>query len=111
MIINHINLTVTDVGATVDFLETYFGLRRQDGDEKFTVLFDDNDMVVSLMKGGQAKYPPTFHIGFIQDSDEQVNKIYQQLKADGYNVTAPERHHAWTFYVTAPGGFMIEVLS
>lgn len=112
MKINHINHTVTDVLAAAAFLEKYFGLRKQGGDEKFTVLFDDDGLVLSLMKGGQGiRYPGTFHIGFIQESDEQVNEINQRLKADGFDVQPPERHHAWTFYVNAPGGFMVEVLS
>jgi catechol 2,3-dioxygenase-like lactoylglutathione lyase family enzyme len=110
MKINHLNLTVTDVDAAAKFLEKYFGLRNQGGDSKFTVLFDDNGMVLSLMKAGQVKYPGTFHIGFVQESDEQVNKIHQQLKDDGFDVPLPQRLHAWTFYVQAPGGFMVEVL-
>jgi lactoylglutathione lyase len=113
MIINHINLTVTDLPGTVAFLEKYFGMRQQQGgDEKFTVLFDDQGMVLTLMKGGQGvKYPGTFHIGFIQESEEKVNQINQQLKDDGFDVPAPQQHHAWTFYVRAPGGFMVEVMA
>jgi len=37
--------------------------------------------------------------------------VYERLKADGYDVAPPERHHAWTFYVQAPGGFTVEVLA
>lgn len=110
MNINHLNLTVTDVEAAAQFLEKYFGLRNQGGNKGFTVLFDDNGMVLSLMKGKQVSYPETFHIGFLQASEERVNEINQQLKADGFDVALPERHHAWTFYVQAPGGFTVEVL-
>jgi lactoylglutathione lyase len=112
MKINHLNLMVTDVLGTAVFLEKYFGLRIQGGNEKFTLLFDDNGLVLSLMKGGQAiKYPGSFHIGFIQESEERVSEINQWLKEDGYDVRPPERHHAWTFYVQAPGGFSIEVMA
>jgi lactoylglutathione lyase len=111
MKLNHLNLMVTDVGAAAAFLEKYFGLRRQDGDDKFTVMFDDNGLVLSLMKAGQAiKYPGSFHIGFIQESETQVNHINQQLKDDGFEVELPRRFHAWTFYIQAPGGFTVEVL-
>ena len=73
MILNHINLTVTDVEAAAAFLEKYFGMQRQGGDSKFTVLFDDQGMVLTLMKGGQhIKYPGMFHIGFGQVSEEKV---------------------------------------
>jgi catechol 2,3-dioxygenase-like lactoylglutathione lyase family enzyme len=30
---------------------------------------------------------------------------------DGFDVEPPQRHHAWTFYVQAPGGFTVEVLA
>jgi len=40
-----------------------------------------------------------------------VNEINQRLRDDGYAVDPPERHHAWTFYVQAPGGFTVEVMS
>ena len=61
MKINHINLTVTDVFAAAEFLEKYFGLRNQGGNKGFTVLFDDDGLVLSLMKGSGI-YPETFHI-------------------------------------------------
>ena len=111
MNINHINLTVTDVPAAANFLEKYFGLVNHGGDQKFTALFDDNQMVVTLMKAAQVNYPVTFHIGFGQENREQVNAINQRLKDDGFDVKSPEMHHAWTFYVHAPGGFMVKVMS
>ena len=63
------------------------------------------------MKAGQVSYPGTFHIGFVQESDERVNEIYQRLKDDGFEMKPPQRSHAWTFYVQAPGGITVEVLS
>ncbi|GHO70257.1 glyoxalase [Ktedonobacter sp. SOSP1-52] len=111
MKLNHVNLTVTDVPATANFLETCFGLRNQGGNKGFTVLFDDDNLVLTLMKAGQVSYPGTFHIGFVQESEERVNEIYQRLKDDGFEMKPPERSHAWTFYVQAPGGFLIEVLA
>lgn len=112
MKLNHVNLTVTDVQAAAEFLEKYFDLRNHGGNKGFTVLFDDDGLVLTLMKGkGEIKYPETFHIGFAQESEEKVNEINQRLKADGFDVQPPERSHAWTFYVQAPGGFMVEVLA
>jgi lactoylglutathione lyase len=117
MIINHINLTVSDVPAAKTFLETYFGMRGM-GEERenknFTVLFDDAGLVLTLMKGARGsavEYPSTFHIGFGQPDEAAVNAIYERMKADGFDVKPPERHHAWTFYVNAPGGFMVEIMA
>lgn len=117
MKLNHLNLTVTDVPAAADFLAKYFGLQRGEGgrtNKSFVVLFDDNGMVLTLMKAGhgqEVRYPSTFHIGFVQESEERVNEINRRMKDDGFEVNPPQRSHAWTFYVQAPGGFAVEVLS
>lgn len=117
MKLNHLNLTVSDVQAARRFLETYFGLHGMDGfqgDDNFTILFDEDGFALTLMKlggKGEVNYPGSFHIGFMQESEEQVNEINQRLKDDGYRVPAPKRFHgSWTFYLQAPGGFMVEVL-
>ena len=114
MKLNHLNLTVTDVSETVKFLEKYFGLRSQGGNKGMAFLFDDDGLVLTLMKAGRAievKYPDNFHIGFGQESEERVNEINQRLKDDGFEVEPPQRFHAWTFYFQTPGGFTIEVLA
>jgi lactoylglutathione lyase len=117
MKLNHINLTVTDALETATFFEKYFGLRRMEGVEQrntFAMLRDDDGMVITLIRGGRAteiEYPATFHIGFIQPTEERVNEINQRLKEDGVDVPPPARlHGSWTFYFRAPGGFTIEVL-
>ncbi len=114
MRLNHLNLRVTDVPATVRFLETYFGMRSMGGNSGMAFLTDEGGFVLTLMKASRAtelKYPANFHIGFAQPGEEEVNAIYRRLKEDGYDVPAPTRQHAWTFYVEAPGGITVEVLS
>jgi catechol 2,3-dioxygenase-like lactoylglutathione lyase family enzyme len=66
-----------------------------------------------LLLAGRIKKrdPRTFHIGFRQESEERVNEINQRLRDDGFDVEPPQRQHAWTFYVQAPGGFTVEVLA
>jgi catechol-2,3-dioxygenase len=118
MKLNHLNLTVSDALETAKFLERYFGLRGMEGVEPkrtFAILRDENGMVLTLMRAErdtEVRYPATFHIGFIQESEARVNEINQRLKEDGYEVPSPARMHgSWTFYFTAPGGFTIEVLA
>ena len=116
MKLNHLNLTVSDVPEAHKFLQTYFDLQDRGGNKNIAFLSDDNGMVLSLtsMKLAQAtevNYPATFHIGFIQESEERVNEINQRLKDNGFDVPPPSRQHgSWTFYFLAPGGFTIEVL-
>jgi lactoylglutathione lyase len=113
MKLNHLNLTVTEVAETRKLFETYFGFTglKELGNDKFIVLFGEDGFVLTLMRGAQVRYPETFHIGFIQESEERVNEINRHLKEDGFDVNPPGKSHgAWTFYFRAPGGITIEVM-
>lgn len=75
-------------------------------------LSDEDGFVLTLMKAGKSvtvAYPSTFHIGFFIESEATVDTIHARLKEDGFDVAAPERHHAYGFYVEAPGGFTVEL--
>ncbi len=111
MKVNHLNLTVTDVVAAREFMETYFGLRSMGGNAGMSFLTDEDGFVLSLMKGKAAavSYPGTFHLGFFVESEETVDEVNRRLRDDGFDVAPPERHHAYTFYVEAPGGFTVEL--
>lgn len=112
MKLNHLNLAVTDVRAAGAFLETYFGLRNV-GEHAGMAFLSDEDgehgFVLTLSKAKIVAYPATSHIGFFIDSEEIVNDIHRRLKADGFDVAAPQRRHAYGFYVEAPGGFTVEL--
>jgi lactoylglutathione lyase len=115
MRLNHLNLTVADVPKSRDFFETYFGFKcvLEKGRDALAVMVDDSRFVLTLNnfdKAADVTYPGAFHIGFMQDSREKVDGIFERLKADGFNPQAPrEFHGAWTFYFMAPGGFTVEV--
>ncbi len=118
MKLNHVNLTVTNPVETQGFLAKYFGLKpRGKGNQNMALLSDEEGLVLSLMNvkiGNEStvRYPATFHIGFIRESEEEVNQINARLKADGFDVPPPSRQHgSWTFYFDAPGGFTIEVMA
>jgi catechol 2,3-dioxygenase-like lactoylglutathione lyase family enzyme len=111
MIMNHLNLTVSDVAAAKRVLETYFGLIDIGGGNRNRAFLRDHRwLVLSMFKGKDAVYPGTFHIGFGQESEAKVDEIHARLTADGFEVDPPERSHAYTFYVKAPGGFTVEVM-
>jgi lactoylglutathione lyase len=99
-----------------DFLAKYFGLKPQGEANNFIgFLRDDNGMMLTLTNVDEAtevKYPGAFHIGFGQESWEQVDAIHRCLKEDGCEVDPPSKQPgSWTVYFRAPGGFVIEVLS
>jgi catechol 2,3-dioxygenase-like lactoylglutathione lyase family enzyme len=113
--LNHVNLTVPDVSEARAFFETYFGLRCvfERGRDMLAVLMDESGFVLTLAnfdKVDKVEYPGAFHIGFMQESREQVDEIYRRLTSDGIDAKPPrEFHGAWTFYLHAPGGIMVEV--
>ena len=116
MKLNHINLAVTDVRASSDFLVKYFGMRSMGGNQGMGFLTDEEDgwgFVLTLMKATKEtreKYPGTFHIGFFIESKKRVDELNRRLKEDGFDVPAPEdTGHSYGFYVKAPGGFTVEV--
>jgi len=117
LILNHLNLAVSDVQQARQFLVKYFGLNPggKPGNDTIAFLRDDNGMVLTLTnidRATEVKYPSTFHIGFIQESREKVDEINRRLKDDGFDVDPPQKlHGSWTFYFLAPGGFVIEVLA
>jgi catechol 2,3-dioxygenase-like lactoylglutathione lyase family enzyme len=113
--LNHLNLTVTDVAAARNFLQTYFGMTDAGfgaANDAFWILRDEAGMVLSLMRNKSADYPGYFHIGFIQDDAASVDRLNDRMLADGLEVEAPKNFHgSWTYYVKAPGGFTVEVMA
>jgi catechol 2,3-dioxygenase-like lactoylglutathione lyase family enzyme len=112
MKVNHLHLMVPDVRASADFFQKYFALRNTGGNAGLTVLQDDDGFVLTLMKAGSKTtqgYPENFHVGFFVADEARVDEINQRMKADGFEVAPPARSHAYSFYVGAPGGFLVEV--
>ena len=113
MNLNHLGLGVTEVPQTIAMFEKYFGLRRVDHspvNEKMGFVNDDSGALITIFRVPDADYPKIFHIGFMQDTVEQVDAIHEQLESDGFAPEAMrEEHGRKTFYFKAPGGFTIEV--
>ena len=115
MQLNHINLTVPDVTASADFLRRHFGLRDMGlrPTRVMALLTDGHGMVLNLSNFDavdRVTWPDDFHIGFIRGSRAEVDATHAELVAAGYQADEPRRFHgSWTFYVRAPGGFLVEV--
>ena len=112
MNVNHLHLMVPDVPAASAFFEKYFELRKANGNAGLTVLLDDNGFVLTLMKMGsktRRTYPENFHVGFFLGSEGKVDAVHERMVADGIDVALPQRAHAYSFYVKAPGDFLVEV--
>jgi lactoylglutathione lyase len=112
MRVNHLHLMVPSVPEAAGFFEKYFKLRTARGNAGLTVLLDDAGFVLTLMKMSSRSagaYPTHFHIGFFLESEAQVDALHGRMVADGLDVAAPRREHSYSFYVSAPGGVLVEV--
>lgn len=113
MELKHLNLTVEEIAPTRDFFLTYFdfGMKTEKGGNP-EVLISPEGFILTLMQGANVTYPKSFHVGFPQPSTSDVDKIHARIKADGHKAPSPKQTpHGYTFYVKAPGNFMIEILS
>jgi catechol-2,3-dioxygenase len=114
MILNHINLVVSDVAEAIKLFETYFDFEcvNVKGDNSVAILngSDGFTLVIMASKTGQPIYPAAFHIGFMLDSKEQVMKTYDALKKGGIEVgQKPSKiRDSFGFYLNFDG-IMIEV--
>lgn len=115
MKLNHINLGVSDVAQAVDIFGRFFGLVPSEGmpvNENMAFLRDDAGALVSLFRVAEPSYPKVFHIGFLQDTPEEVRKVHAELTAAGFEIAPPsENHGRLTFYFQSPFGVKIEVES
>jgi lactoylglutathione lyase len=112
MRLNHLNLTVTDVLATVSLLETYFGFTRSDMpcNEHMAFLHDESGFLLSMFRAVDVTYPKMFHIGFLQDSAREVHAMHRRLTEGGFDPPMPrEDHGRLTFYFQSGTGVTIEV--
>ena len=115
MKINHLNLSVPDVPLTARFFAEFFGLHltEQKGRDTLAVLYDDAGFSLILSNFDRKtipSYPRDFHLGFIQEDQEQVRAIHARLQAAGYTLKPPQgMHGSWGFYFQAPGGIQVEV--
>ncbi|QIP14358.1 VOC family protein [Spirosoma aureum] len=120
MTLSHLNIAVPDVAQTRAFFETYFGFECTDvkGKDALAILMGKNGFILALSnftKNQIPQYPSDFHVGMVVDTPEQVMETYTRMKADG--VSLEHEPKTWggrgttSFYVLAPGNFLVEVLS
>jgi lactoylglutathione lyase len=110
--LNHHNLAVSNVAETRAFLERYLKLRCERPHDSLSILTDDAGFVLTLMKSSDkdaVAYPENFHLGFYVD-ESTVQTIHEEMCIAGINVGEITTIRRGTmFYVTSPGGILIEV--
>lgn len=115
MLLNHLDLQVSNIHDAVAFFETYFGLRciyRREG--QIALLQDDDGFqfgLSNLHNSPPPVYPPDFHIGFVQDNVHQVREIYERVKSAGVQIKfdLQEAGPNLVFMCLAPDSIQVEV--
>lgn len=119
MRLNHLNLCVGDLSEAKDLFQSLFDfeVEQQKGDA-ILVMNDRNGFTLVASNpqafGGEAPaYPEGFHLGFIVDTPEEVDRFCDRLAASRWHDgTLPQPRNirgGCTLYFTALGGVMFEV--
>jgi catechol 2,3-dioxygenase-like lactoylglutathione lyase family enzyme len=112
--LNHIDLQVADVPATVQFLVDHFDLRpltRLDS-PAIAILTDGAGftLVIQRRKLDTDVFPEGFHIGFLVDAPAEVVARQARLAAAGLRVTPVQTNARGTLcYCRGPGDLLVEV--
>ena len=112
MKLNHLDLLVRDVPATVAYFTRYFGLtvRTKPEAPSLAVLTDGHGFVLVLQQFDEPSYPGHFHLGFLVDDPETVRSLQARARDDGADVSdVIENNRGVMFYVQAPGDVTVEV--
>lgn len=121
MILNHLDLYVSDVTATREFFVQHFGFRHQStrGTGRLAILYDDAglELVISepIGKLGGAEQVAmdvtTYHIGFRLSSTKDVDDVFLGLHSDqSQRIDPPKKMRGrYLFYCLAPGNILVEV--
>jgi catechol-2,3-dioxygenase len=112
--LNHLDLQVSDVPATVVFFESLFGLECQTNRSSgaIAILSDHSGFVLVLQKKKAAAetYPEGFHLGFLVDEVAILEQV--QARARAHSVQVSElitNNRGVMIYCRSPEGFLVEV--
>lgn len=118
MRLNHVNLVVDDLDEARDFFRGSFGFEPVDRKgEAVAVMTDGQGFTLVLSNarafGGEVpvRYPDGFHVGFILETQEEVDRTHERLAAAGADTgRAPRRmRDSYGFYFEALNGILFEI--
>ena len=117
--LNHTNLTTYNVPALTEFFRMVFDFQvLEKRSNKMAVLRNPDGFVLTLMYDKhmtpEQGYPGSFHIGFLQSSPDDVDRVHANLSSQNYLAPNPAQLQrggppTYGFYCDAPGGVVVEV--
>lgn len=112
MILNHIDLQVSDVQAAVLFFERFFdfSLESSRTSPAIAILRGERDFVLVLQRKTEIAYPDGFHVGFLVEDVAIVEGMHARLRDAGLTVSDIQRNNRGTMiYCHGPDGILVEV--
>ncbi len=111
MFLNHLDLQVSDVQATVTFLETFFGFHLETSrtSPAIAVLRGAHDVVLVLQRQPAPVYPDGFHFGFRVDDVATVEATHAALVRAGADVGAIDVNARGTMLYCRFDSLLVEV--
>ena len=112
MKLNHLDLQVSDVQKSVAFFESVFDLELKSSRTSPAIAFlaDGHGFVLVLQRAEKPSYPEGFHLGFIVDDVECVQRQFSRAQAAGIAVSdIIENNRGTMIYCRAPDGYSVEV--
>ena len=112
MILNHLDLQVADVQATVSTFEAFFGLTLETSRNSpaIAIMSDGHGFTLVLQRSEAPQYPAGFHLGFLVESIAIVERTHARLVEAGASVTPVQSNNRGTMiYCQLPHGIVVEV--
>ncbi len=107
----HVALRVKDVQKSLEFYQQ-LGLEPVwNKDTDWGMLRLGQDDLALIKEDPHAHHPP--HFGLRVDSNEAVDKLYEEMSGRGVNILREPKHHrdqSYSFYFSDPDGNIVEVL-
>lgn len=119
MRLNHLNLCVNSLTEARAFFQNCFDFQflEQKGDA-VAIMTDGQGFTLVLSNPRAFKreimpYPEDFHVGFLQETTDQVDQIYYRLEEAGVQLAGMPRkmRESYGFYFTALNNILFEVSS
>ena len=112
MQLNHLDLQVRDVPATVSFFERFFGLELTSSRNSpaIAILTDGQGFTFVLQRHDAPVYPDGFHLGFLVGDVATVQEAHARLTNGGVEVSDLTTNGRGTqIYARGPDGIVVEV--
>ena len=115
----HVALNVTDVEVSKTFYQTWFGMKIVWEPDAGNVYMSSGVDNLALHEIPRERVPADHqgqfldHVGFVMDSPETVDQLYERVVQAGVEIIHHPKHHrdgSYSFYLADPDRIVIQIL-